>query len=76
MAALPLDDDLVLYAPGGSQAYVLNRTGARVWSLCDGTRAVETIAEEIAAEYGADHEAVLGDVRAFVAHLGRSGLLG
>jgi pyrroloquinoline quinone biosynthesis protein D len=75
VAALPLDDDLVLYAQGGERAFVLNPTAAQVWSLCDGTRTVESIAEEIAAGRAVEYERALDDVRAFIAHLRRAGLL-
>ena len=75
VAALPLDDDVVLYQQGDERAFVLNHTASRIWSLCDGTRAAESIAEEIAAGYGVAYDHALSDVRDFVIRLRRAGLL-
>jgi len=75
VAALPLDDDVVLYQQGDERAFVLNHTASRIWSLCDGTRAAESIAEEIAAGYGVAYDHALNDVRDFVVRLRRAGLL-
>jgi hypothetical protein len=75
VAALPLDDDVVLYAQGDESAFVLNQTASRIWSLCDGTRTAETIAGEIAADYGVAYDQALSDVRDFVVRLRRAGLL-
>ncbi len=65
-SAHPLDDEVVLYTPSDGQAFVLNRTAARVWALCDGTRTDAELAREIAATYGEDEAQVLADVRELI----------
>jgi hypothetical protein len=74
VSTYPLDDELVLYTPNDGQAYVLNHTAARIWSLLDGTRTETTVARELADSYGQDYD-VLGDVRDLVQHLRTVGLL-
>jgi hypothetical protein len=75
VSSYPLDDELVLYTPTDGQAYVLNRTAARVWRLLDGTRTEVTLARELADTYGEDYEQVLVDVHELVDHLQSVGLL-
>lgn len=54
---------------------VVNATGHRVFQLCDGSRSVASIAQEIADETSADVEAVTTDVTRYVAKLEQAGLL-
>src|SRR3954452_15930344 len=75
VSSYPLDDELVLYTPTDGQAYILNRTAARVWRLLDGTRTELTLARELADTYGEEYEQVLIDVRELVAQLQSVGLL-
>jgi hypothetical protein len=75
VTAYPLDDDLVLYHPDRPQAYVLNRTGARIWELCDGTRNPGAIARAIARGYQLDYRQALGDVQELLQDLRHAGLL-
>jgi hypothetical protein len=75
VSAYPLDDELVVYDTRLSQAYVLNSTAARIWSLFDGSRSVESVAGEIAADYALGFDQALADVRELVDDLQRAGLL-
>src|SRR6185369_1505081 len=75
VSSYPLDDELVLYTPSDGQAYILNRTAARVWRLLDGTRTEVTLARELADTYDEDYEQVLVDVHDLVSHLHSVGLL-
>ena len=75
VSSYPLDDELVLYTPQDGQAYILNRTAARVWKLLDGTRTELMLARELADTYGEDYDQVLVDVRELVSHLQSVGLL-
>jgi len=75
VSSYPLDDELVLYTPKDGQAYILNRTAARVWRLLDGTRTEVTLARELADTYGEEYEQVLVDVHELVAQLQSVGLL-
>jgi len=75
VSSYPLDDELVLYTPADGQAYILNRTAARIWRLLDGTRTETSLARELADTYGEEYEQVLRDVCELVAHLQSVGLL-
>ena len=75
VSSYPLDDELVLYTPSDGQAYVLNHTAARIWSLLDGTRTETALARELADTYGEEYDAVLNDVYELVGHLRAVGLL-
>ena len=75
VSSYPLDDEIVIYTPRDGQAFVLNRTAARVWELCDGTRTDVAMAREIAAAYGEDEAQVLGDVRELIEGLHSAGLV-
>ncbi len=75
VAAYPLDDEIVIYTPTDGQAFVLNRTAARIWELCDGTRTDIAVAREIAEAFGQDEEQVLADVRELIQGLHAAGLV-
>jgi hypothetical protein len=70
-----LDDDLILHLPGNDDVFVLNRTGARIWALCDGTHTVHQIAEEIADTYEVASDRAASDVDALAKELRSAGLL-
>jgi PqqD family protein of HPr-rel-A system len=73
--AEPLDDDLLLYDPRSGQAYVLNATGAYLWSLCDGSRTLCSLARALAASYALAYPDALADVRDHLDELQAAGLL-
>ena len=75
VSSYPLDDEIVIYTPTDGQAFVLNRTAARVWELCDGTRTDVAMAREIADAYGEDEAQVLADVRELIDGLSAAGLV-
>lgn len=75
VTAYELDDEVVLYDAGGGQAFVLNRSGATIWGLCDGNRDLSAIARELAAAYDLPLEQALNDVRELVDDLKRAGLV-
>ena len=58
-----LDDELVLCDERSGEVFVLNVTGARIWSLCDGSRPIEALARLIAAEYQIDEQRSQAEVR-------------
>jgi hypothetical protein len=70
-----LDDDRVLYDARVGQGFILNATGAHIWSLCDGTRTVAAIAEEIVTTYQIAYDQALADVWELVGELETAGLL-
>ena len=61
---LVLDDEAVLF--DGSHLHHLDRSGTAVWLRLDGSRDEPAVADEIAAEFGADPGAVLVDVEDLV----------
>lgn len=75
VSAYPLDDELVVYDSASAEAYVLNQTAARIWTLCDGSRTAPAVARDIAATYSLDYQQALADVHEFVSNLRRAGLL-
>jgi hypothetical protein len=56
-------------------ALPVNESGARIWALCDGTRTVDDIIEELATCYEADRIQIDRDARDFLAKLVSYGLL-
>jgi len=55
--------------------YIVNETGAYILSLCDGTRTVREIIEEMLDIYDVSREKLMGDVLRFVAELAQRGIL-
>jgi PqqD family protein of HPr-rel-A system len=75
VAIYPLDDDLVLYSAHRGESFVLNRTGALIWSCCDGRHPLAAIARRLAHTYGIHRRQALQDVRALVSRLHQAGLV-
>ena len=75
VSAVPLDDELVLYDPHTLEAFVLNPTAARIWTLCDGSRSAAAIAKELSTLYGLGRQQTLEDVCEFIDDMRRAGLL-
>ena len=69
----PRDGAPVLLSP--ERGLRLSATAAAVVALCDGTRTVEAIVDELAARYAADRARVDADVRALLADLRARALL-
>lgn len=53
----------------------LNMLGAEIWKRCDGERAVDVIAAELAEVFDAAPAEITADVREFVADMQRRGWL-
>jgi pyrroloquinoline quinone biosynthesis protein D len=62
-------DARILLNPEDGQYYALDEIGGRVWDLCDGTRSVAAMVEEICREYEAAPEEVQADVLELLAEL-------
>ena len=67
----------VLYDPESRDLHVLNLSGALIWSLLDGERTLDEVAEMVVEEVADDPEPaqVLVDGHAAVASFRASGLL-
>lgn len=70
----PLPDELVLYDPETDKAYLLNRSAAAIWDLCDGERSLPELAVELAGN-AAPNEDLLREVASAVARLCAEDLL-
>ena len=64
-----VDGETVVLQAEAGELVGLNGVGGRAWELLDGELTVEEVAARLAAEFGADPERVLADVRAFVEEL-------
>ena len=73
--AQPNAESLILLNPEDGQYYTLDEVGARVWELCDGSRAVTEVVSTIYAEYDAPLAAIQGDVVELLDDLTRENLL-
>ena len=69
------DQSVLLFGESSGAAVPVNESGARIWALCDGTRTVDEIIEELTGFYDAPRSQVDGDVRQFVSALIELGLL-
>lgn len=65
----------VLLDPDDGQYYALDEVGGRIWDLCDGTRSVAAVVEEICREYDAPAEDVVPDVLDFLGEMADGHLL-
>ena len=68
-------DELVAYAPATSQAVSLNVSARAIWELCDGTRTLDDICNELSASAGMPPEALRADVQAAIEQMRDLGLL-
>ena len=77
--ALPfqrLDEEAIVVDPRTREVHLLNETGARIWELLEEASTVDELVEALSDEYeGMAPEALRLEVEAFLADLGRKGLL-
>jgi len=69
------EDGGLVVLPGRSEVKVLNPTGARIFSLLDGTRTREEIASVVAEEFEVTNEQASQDVDEFLDELGQHGMI-
>jgi hypothetical protein len=67
--------EVMLFAEGRQVVHTLNVSAWAIWGLCDGSRSVSAIANELAADLRRAPEELLPDVLETVARLGSLGLL-
>lgn len=70
-----LGDEMLAYDRDQGQVHVLNRTAREIYSMCDGTRTAEEMAEAIALEYDVDAETSLSDLLSTLERLIQLGLV-
>ena len=68
-------DELVAYSPASSQAVSLNVSARAIWELCDGTRTLDDICNELSEAAGTPPEALRADVQAAIDQMRDLGLL-
>lgn len=52
------DRELVIYSAQSNQMHCLNEPAALIWTLCDGSRSLSAVVEELALVVGAEPSAV------------------
>ncbi|MFB7260580.1 PqqD family protein [Streptomyces nojiriensis] len=57
----------------GNRVYEMNATAETVWMRLDGTTSAQSIAEQIATEYGQDYQRVEADITELLATLATLG---
>ena len=72
---LDMGDGFILYNHDSSLVHHLNPTAAVVWQVLDGEATVETLAAEVADEYGLPVENVHMQVTSLIAELDAMGLV-
>ena len=70
-----MDQDMFLYDDDSGSVHQLNGGAAMVWMLCDGSRDLMSMAEEIASTNNMSASDVLSDVRETVSQFHTLGLL-
>ena len=70
-----MSDSLLLFNMEDGQYYTLNDVGRRVWELCDGTRSLSDIAEDLSNEYDSPAATIRDDVLELVGDLADAALL-
>lgn len=69
-------DEAVLVQPEQGKVKVLNEVGARIWTLADGSRTIQQIAELLSGEYQVDAAQAQSDTLEFIGELVERGLMG
>jgi PqqD family protein of HPr-rel-A system len=70
-----LADEMVVYDPVSSQAAALNTTASTLWQLCDGTRNVDALCQEMAQRFDVSLDEAQQSIRASLDQLCQLGLL-
>ena len=58
-----LDQEMILYFPGGGQFLYLNQTAALVWERCDGSLSVAGLIQALQTAFPEAAEEIRGDVQ-------------
>jgi len=72
---LDVATEVFLFDPISDSMMVLNTTAGQVWHLCDGTRAIEDVIVQLAADFNLPADEVATAVRSAVQDLLGQGLL-
>ncbi len=69
-----VDGELLILDSETNSFFRLNRTGSRIWELCDNTNA-ETVSEAISREFDVSAAKAMEDTRRYLEQLLESGLI-
>jgi hypothetical protein len=75
VVAVEVDGELIVFDPRSKGTHKLNRLGALLWEVMDGTSTLAELSEDLAAVFAQPPSAIQGEVVAFVRALGEVGLL-
>ncbi len=67
--------EVVILNEDGTQVCLLNKTAALIWTLADGTRTMEEVAESICQRFEVSLQEAVADVQEFSAQLLEAGLI-
>ncbi|MBU6997751.1 MAG: PqqD family protein [Theionarchaea archaeon] len=70
------DFGAIIFDPGAGRMHKLNKDGFLIWSMCDGTMDVSTIAETLSQKEGEELEDVREQVDAFLKDMDERKLIG
>ena len=70
-----IDDKIVIISAEALATYVLNKTAAYIWELCDGTKDPEGISADLGAHFDVLPEEADSDVRETIKKFEEMGLL-
>lgn len=68
------EDGVLLHVSRGDY-YSLNKVGARIWTLSDGTKSIRELADEIMAQFDISQKEAERDIIELAEHLEKEGLV-
>jgi coenzyme PQQ synthesis protein D (PqqD) len=75
IAAVDVEDEIVLYDEETGSMHLLNSSAAVVWKASDGTQPLTLLISDLAALYRVEPAAIFDQVTDLVREMGRHGLL-
>jgi len=70
-----IDNEIAVIRDDGLAVYVLNKTAARIWKMCDGSLRPDEIAAKLCEEYDVSIDRASADVRNALTGMRAKGLL-
>jgi len=67
--------EVVILNEEGTQVCLLNKTASSIWTLCDGTKALDEIAAQLCDRFDVSSAEALADVQEFADELVGAGLV-
>ncbi len=70
-----IDDEVIILNLEGGHYFILNNTGAMIWSLLENNKGLEEIIQTICEEYQKPQEMIRQDVSEIIDHLIKENLI-